>query len=280
MEFLTLKEYLEMDIPDIEFYKTTSYCFDNIVGGIIKGGITVVAGGTGQGKSMVGLHLASLLSKNEKVLYLSIENAIQIDMKRFRKSMDLYRATPENITYINAILYDESYKEILNSCLEMVKNQEYQIFVIDGADLMFKDQEDGAKMFKEGEDFMKVLHKTLSDTSSSCILTWQLNRGGITKKIEEIDTSDIATSMGIVKYASQVYAVKRQVKESKDKKENIKDDWCLRLIKTRTEAKWDKSTINILDERNNINFVYLDESQKFVDEATKLLENDLQTEED
>ena len=259
MEIFTLGEYLSMDIPDIEFYETGSYSFDNIVGGIIQGGITVIAGGTGQGKSMVGLHLASLLSKENKVLYLSIENAIQIDIKRFKKTLEIYDYDVDNISYINAILYDESYTEILKTCLEKIKSQEYNILVIDGADLMFKDTDDGAKMFKEGEDFMKILHKTLSDTSSSCILTWQLNRGGIMKKtIDDIDTSDIATSMGIVKYASQVYAVKRQLKDEKSP-----NKWFLRLIKTRTEANWDHATINILDDKNVINLKYSDEYVKF-----------------
>lgn len=274
MEFLTLKEYLEMDIPDIEFYETGSYCFDNIVGGILKSGITVVAGGTGQGKSMVGLHLASLLSKENKVLYLSIENAIQIDMKRFRKTLEIYNVNEENITYINAILYDESYSEILKTCLEKVKTGEYDIFVIDGADLMFKEDGEGAKMYQEGQNFMKSLHKTLSDTSSSCILTWQLNRGGITKEIDEIDTSDIATSMGIVKFASQVYVVKRYIK-NEDKKETKKnkDNWKLRLIKTRTEANWEHSTIDILDNKNNINLTFYDESCAFVDDLKNYIDN-------
>lgn len=260
MEVFTLEEYFNMDIPDIEFYKTDSYSFDLIVGGIIQGGITVIAGGTGQGKSMVGLHLASLLSKDNKILYLSIENAIQIDIKRFKKTCEIYDYNANNIAYINAILYEESYKDILTYCLEKVKSQEFNILVIDGADLMFKDGDDGAKMFKEGEDFMKILHKTLSDTSSSCILTWQLNRGGIMKKtIEDIDTSDIATSMGIVKYASQVYAVKRQLKDEKNPSK-----WFIRLIKTRTEANWEQSIMNILDEDNNINLKYEDNATQFI----------------
>lgn len=272
MEFLTLREYLDMDIPDIEFYETGSYCFDNIVGGILKSGITVVAGGTGQGKSMVGLHLASLLSRENKVLYLSIENAIQIDMKRFRKTLDIYNVNTENITYINAILYDESYKQILDTCLEKVKTGEYEIFVIDGADLMFKEEGEGSKMYQEGQVFMKTLHKVLSDTLSSCILTWQLNRGGITKQIEEIDTSDIATSMGIVKFASQVYVVKRYIRDE-DKKETKKnkDNWKLRLIKTRTEANWEYSTIDILDNKNNINLTFYDESCKLVNDLKDMV---------
>ena len=251
MEFLTLKDYLELDFPPVEFIKTGAKNFDNIVGGILKGGITVIAGGSGQGKSMVGLHLASSLSKENKVLYASMENDVRIDLKRFNDiiSKNIYEININNINYVNAgCEFDEnnmllSNKDIFNNLIQEIPN--YEIIVIDGLDLLVDLSEDGADLYKNGNLLMKLLHKSLKENGlekTAIIITWQMNRNANVKKIEELNQYAIGTSMGIIRYASHVYGVCR-----------FENNWYLKLMKSRTEFNIDSSCIDILDTYNNIN---------------------------
>lgn len=240
---MNLNEWYELDIPEIEFIKTGAQNFDDIVGGIIKGGITVVAGGSGQGKSLIGLHLASLLSATNKIHYISIENALQIDLKRFSdlSSKRIYSMNMYNIDYENANMIDDSYSALFKSIVATMND--YDVIVIDGLDLMIDVAEDGADMYKNGNILMKNLHNALKDNPFvSIIITWQMNRNSNVKKIDELNQYAIGTSMGIVRYASHVYGVAR-----------IDKQWFLKLMKSRTEFNIDKQYINILDYDNNVN---------------------------
>ena len=270
MEFLTLKDYLELDFPPVEFIKTGAKNFDNIVGGILKGGITVIAGGSGQGKSMVGLHLASLLSKENKVLYASMENDVRIDLKRFNDvlSKKIYDININNINYVNAgCEIDEnnmllSNKDIFNNLINEIPN--YDIVVIDGLDLLVDLSEDGAELYKNGNLLMKLLHKSLKENGleTAIIITWQMNRNANVKKIEELNQYAIGTSMGIIRYASHVYGVCR-----------FENNWYLKLMKSRTEFNIDASYIDILDQYNNINLnnaLQKKEVNEFIDDLKNL----------
>lgn len=230
------------DIPELQFISTGTN-LDNVCGGFPKKGISVICGSSGQGKSFALLHTALSMSLNTRILYVSIENAIQVDKSRFDGNVDLYKCNVDNIDYLNVPECDFTYDQTLKQVVELmtIKGQ-YDAVIIDGGDILVSG-DDGGKQYENGNKTMQVLKEISERFNVAVLMSWQLGRGSAKKEIEDITTDDIATSMGIARYASLMWAV------IKRKKEHI---WSMRLIKSRFNFS-DEDTISVLGKRGEFN---------------------------
>ena len=99
-EIFTYDEFKEAKLPKIEYIKTNCKCVDNMTNGLVENGIHLICGGSGNGKSLLLLHIALNIAKVKPVLYLSLENDIRIDKIRFDRALETYKLDNLAFTYI------------------------------------------------------------------------------------------------------------------------------------------------------------------------------------
>lgn len=246
---MKISEWLKVDLPPIEFYETGLQNFDEICGGIAKNEITLITGGTGTGKSNVLFHLATALSKENKILYISLENNAQIEMTRYKKIFETneYNLSMEecDFEYINAIFEDDD-KSILNIIEENIALlPEYDIIFIDAMETTIDGSEDGNALYRNGNILMKKLKKALNQyiaEQKSIVISWQMNRDANVKKLEDFTLYSIASSMGIARYAAYIFGVI-----------DINNVKYLKVLKARNGFNSLIRYINIQDDNGNIN---------------------------
>lgn len=237
MNFETLASWTEKDLPKLEFLKTKTE-FDSICGGIPKKAITVVSGYSGNGKSFALLHLASALSQDYKVLYVSVENVPQIDIERFKAVPAHYNINNKNIVYYNVAYDGTPYDEVTKKIERQLAVEHYDALFIDGGDILMEG-DDGSKMYANGNKLMQRWKAIGEFCDMAVVVSWQLGRESEKKKIDEIGTSDIAQSIGVVRYASLVLAVKAIKKDQQ---------WWLKATKARFNYNYEP--YNVFNEGN------------------------------
>ena len=87
---LSAKPLSEINYSDEERFKTDISELDRVLGGgIVKGGIVLLSGDPGIGKSTILLQICNALQKNLKILYVSgEESAMQIKMRANRLGVE------------------------------------------------------------------------------------------------------------------------------------------------------------------------------------------------
>lgn len=189
----TCQVFSDGSIGELQFLSTGVKQFDKLSGGIPCGGITIVAGATGNGKSMLLMHIASNIARNARILYISVENLPEVDKKRFNSLP--YNFDRNNFDYVGVQMQRISdYEQLAKDIVEAITTLHYKAVFIDGGDILIEGV-DGATMYENGNSFMKELLASCSVNKTAIIVSWQLSRGAIQKKIEDIDTCDVATSM-------------------------------------------------------------------------------------
>lgn len=235
---LSMNELLSMEYPRVEFVKTGTQ-IDKITGGFALRSMNVILGSSGAGKSMVAMHLGALLSHDYKILYISLENDIADDLERYNQIPSEYEKVDSNFYYYSQTLSELNIKLVCNELKQLIKSSEYDIIIIDAAELMLQTQDEGSAMFKTGKDFMASLHAAQKNDGPIIILTWQMNRSGISDSLSKVDLSSVSMSLGIAQYASSVWAVGKT-------KESHTIDWRMKLLKSRHKADWENSEFSML----------------------------------
>lgn len=235
MELENLSSWKKKDLPKLEFLDTGT-SFDGICGGIPRKAITVVSGYSGNGKSFALLHLAASLSEKYRILYVSVENVPQIDIDRFNEVPKHYNINSNNIFYWNIAQDGTPYEDITETIKNIIKVEDFDALFIDGGDILMEG-EDGAKMYVNGNKLMQEWKMFAEVCNMAVVVSWQLGRESEKKKIDEIGTSDIAQSIGVIRYASLVIAVKSNKKNQ---------EWWLKATKAR--FNYDYEPYNVFNE--------------------------------
>lgn len=242
---MTFTDLINEELPEPEYMETEIDNFDNIVGGIIKGGITVISAASGQGKSMILSHLAFSLSNKYRIKYISLENGEVMDKKRAVKlyNDNIYNSNTDNIDYISTEIGSDL-NQIFSESL--VNLDEYDALFIDALDIMIDTAAgDGATMYQQGNGLMKCLFEIVKQFPElAIVITWQMNRSADVNKIDDLNQFSIGTSMGIVRYASHVYGIAR-----------LNNVTYLKLLKCRDRKNINCFTnmVEISDELGNLN---------------------------
>lgn len=232
----TIPERVARGIPELNFTYTNSALDRYFVRGFTTPSVNVIAGGTGDGKSLCLLHLAYLSSYDHKILYISCENEITVDLKdRVSKIKERYKYYNEdNITYINVLdkLENENTDTKPAEVLQLINSGKYDMIFLDSYQVLFDTEaSDGASLYQIGNTIMKALYGCSVKSKVAVFITWQLARIKV-DSIDDIDENDISQSMGIARYANTMFAIKRSKKQLKN--------WKIKLIKSRSDFNFIK----------------------------------------
>lgn len=233
----TVSEISETE-QEIDFWSTHTL-IDELTGcGLSKDSLTVIIGGTGDGKSLLLAHLASKMSTENKILYVSFENTSKVDASRFRDCETIYsNANHKNITYFNVLDNEMSEKVRWDNkyMQNLINDSNYDIICIDAIQTTV-DTVDQDEIHRVGNSMMKDLYKLVLATHKPMIVTWQAARTAAGKKLENITLDDISGSVGTVRYCTNAFFIKREDGSRK-----------LKLLKAREskEARWDNPVVDL-----------------------------------
>ena len=220
--------------PAPELWETNTIIDDLTGCGLSKKSLTILIGGTGDGKSLLLTHLASKISGHHKILYISFENTKEIDAVRFKDCLNVYSdCNLKNITYIN-VLEEElkgTFKWSLKCLPKLIEDYDPELICIDAIQTTV-DSVEQDDIHKIGNILMKELYKIALNNSLPMMLTWQSARTSSLRKLKEITLDDISGSYGTARYCTEAFFIKRDG-ESFDRK--------LKLLKTRgsKNARWE-----------------------------------------
>ena len=233
---LTSKEY-----GSLEFIQTNT-SFDDMCGGILKESVTVIAGATGDGKSLSSIHLACSLPKDLSILYCSCENDIRVDIQRKEQCEKMYKI-PKNFFYWNYLEDELNNKKFTQmGIIDLIKEGCFDIVFLDAWQNLVPPAENGAEMKAQGDKLMEELISACRSSKTTAIMTWQLSRGTVAKDIQDLSSDDLSLSIGVARYASHIYVIKRSNKANT----KIKPYWKMRLIKSRTGYNNANATIDLI----------------------------------
>lgn len=191
---------------EIEYYKTGIIQFDNYAGGIPKRGLTTLAGAAGFGKSMALMHMASntaFNNKDKKVLYISCENYIDVDMLRLNKAIVDYNIE-DNLYYIN-ISELITRPTVLTDMFEQILEFAPDILFLDAPEvLVVPDGEE--QQFVAYEKFVNKI-SVLSLNTCTVVTSWQLKNGCASKSIDEYTSDDLSRTIRVAQSSVIVYSV-------------------------------------------------------------------------
>ena len=222
------------------FIKTNCCIFDD-VRGLLCGGIHVLGGASGHGKSLALLKLAELCASagNGSILYVSVENDICTDYSRFK--FDKYS---NNIDYVNVAFQDINLDHLKYYIYNTLEQDKYNYVFIDGLELCLDNTRESSDLYTSGNDLFHDIRARIVNKNTAVVLSWQLRRDTNLSSIDKISIDDFATSMGIVRYASQVYCILR-----------TKTKWSIKRLKCRSDCDFDKLTKEyIIYDNNNKTF--------------------------
>lgn len=201
----TLKE---LPIPPIGML-TTDTEFDNLAGGIPQNHFSVLAAGTGVGKSMSSMLLACAYAQKYKVCYIALENDMAEDKDRI-SSKDFQYKDLKNLDYISLDCLDNSLSSFVYIAIRwLLRTKKYDLFIIDGLMLYLPDAKDGMSSYNIGNAVLGEIARICKKLSKTVLLTWQLSREAISKNFDELNDGDVATSIGVSRYAGHVYVLGR-----------------------------------------------------------------------
>lgn len=229
-------EFLEETYPDDEELLTHTE-FDKLAGGIPKNALTIIAGATGNGKSLSSLMVAYSLACNYTILYISCENKRKTDHARLKDLTKLF-GVQDTFFYVNI----KTVKDKMNAIQGALLSTGFDIIVLDGVQFIMKSGETGGQMQSIGETLVKGILEAINtnDNKPTVLLSWQLRREATKKKLDELTTDDIALSISIGQACEQAYVV------SKNKSDG--SIW-MGSIKNRDVFEGQKSSITLV--KNN-----------------------------
>lgn len=232
----TLDSVLKAKEEEILRVKTNTE-IDLLAGGIPMHALSVIAGPTGNGKSLSTLMIAYTLAKNSSVLYISCENRFATDKGRIISLMEKFGRS-EGLFYLNIKEIVEKYDAIKS----ILSKGGFEIVVVDGMQFILPNGKTGAESKAIGETLVKEMLNAvnLNDEKPTFILSWQLRREATSKKLADLTTDDIAMSIDIATACEQMYAVK------KCKQSNGGFDICMAAIKNRDIEDGTKSSIQLV----------------------------------
>ncbi len=266
MEIYTFDEFSGLTFEDMKFIKTNCKCIDSTLNGLVEGGIHLIAGATGNGKSLLLLHLALNIAKTRQVFYISLENDIRIDNVRFKLAKKQYGITSASFLYMNGI--DTSFvigrnQEVKKNktLLDLLGDYNDAVVVIDGPEYITSGK-DGTEMYNSGNDLVRKLQDLCKSNNLTFLLSWQMQRGSNNVKIEDISTDYLSTSIGAPRVASSVWCIK---------KDNVKRNWALICLKSRTEIYNDIKAYPLSDEKNKFDIRIDRDNPNMSDNISKLI---------
>lgn len=120
----------EVEVNDDERYVTESQEFNNVMGGgVVRGGVTLIGGDPGIGKSTLSLQVACSLSAQKlKVLYVSGEESIQ--QTRMRAERLTRNKDTRSLYIVNQVN--------LNVILEYINKMEPEVVIIDSIQVIYQ----------------------------------------------------------------------------------------------------------------------------------------------
>lgn len=234
-------DFLNEEFTDDELLFTHTE-FDKLAGGIPKNALTIIAGATGNGKSLSSLMVAYSLACNYTILYISCENRRRTDHARLKALTKLF-GVQKAFFYVNI----KDVKDKMNAIQGALLSTGFDIIVLDGVQFIMRSGETGGQMLALGETLVKGILEAINtnDNKPTVLLSWQLRREATKKKLDELTTDDIAMSIGIAQACEQAYVV------SKNKKDG--SIW-MGSIKNREIFEGQKESITLV--RNNEMILY------------------------
>lgn len=234
-------EFLKETYEDEEALLTHTE-FDKLSGGIPKNALTIIAGATGNGKSLSSLMVAYSLACNYTVLYISCENRRKTDNSRLKDLTKLF-GVQDTFFYVNI----KPVKDKMNAIKGALLSTGFDIIVLDGIQFIMKSGETGGQMLAMGETLVKGILEAINtnDNKPTILLSWQLRREATKKKLEELTTDDIAMSIGIAQACEQAYVVQK----GRDKEGKPNGSIWMGSIKNREVFEGQKSSVTLV--RNN-----------------------------
>lgn len=269
MDLYTVDDLInDESIGEVEHFKTGCANFDSLTGGILKGAVTVFAAPTGNGKSLVSAHLASALSKEHIILYLTFDNNNKTEKLRFRQIFEhkLYGVCPQNIIYPKEEMTKiKSLPVLIEFLKELQKENVFDIIFLDGLDKLSiekrEGEENGATLHQDGNLLIEQLIDVVNVNDNACIImTWQLKSGCKIKDVYSVTSDDCAKSIGIARYAEEFFIVKKDLDKNHrlcrwaikiDKARNAEDNKMIEIRSKNTIINLDKSDLD--EAKNTIN---------------------------
>ena len=229
--------------PPSTLWQTRTIIDDLLGGGISKKSLVAIVGGTGDGKSLFLVHLASRFSEDKRVLYLSFENTSENDCDRFRHCAEIYRQfKAENIGYLNVFESEIGFEKWKANYIDrVILENTWDVVCIDAWQNSFDDirQEDVART---GNEMMTILRNIMYKTNTPIFFTWQSTKTANGTPLKDISMEDLSGSAGVGRYATEVFFIKRERDEVKAEGIKSFSHRKIKLLKTRgsKNARWDK----------------------------------------
>lgn len=173
-----------------------------------RGQINLACAKTGVGKSWFLTQFAYCMNSKYPVLYISLENGLDVDVERFLMCQNLYSDQGNPLIYTNDKIF--SGKEWLDNKTVL---QEFPLVCIDGLETILPCSAD-----KSFEEYQKAVNEIRNKFPNSAIwISWQLNRtyDDKTGKISAPRVDDIAYSYAAARLASNIIGIYRASKENK-----------------------------------------------------------------
>lgn len=176
-----------------------------------RGQINLACAKTGVGKSWFLTQFAYCMNSKYPVLYISLENGLDVDVERFIMCQNLYSDQGNPLIYANDKIW--SGKDWLENKAVW---QEFPLVCIDGLETVLPCSAD-----KSFEEYQKAVVEIRNKFPNSAIwISWQLNRTyddipDKTGKITAPRVDDIAYSYAAARLASNIIGIYRAAKEDK-----------------------------------------------------------------
>jgi len=256
-----LSQLLSKDIPPRQDLMSGTV-IDRVLP-IYRNSITLVCAKPKSGKSMFIAHLAVNMAKmGHSVLYISLENGSRVDRDRFQKAISLYNVSEEQMNNLAYLPFDDG---ITNEHLgfaalkDFISRPEctFDVIIIDALERVISRGESGAEISKNGYKILNDLQTTIRNSEShpALIATWQFNKSGFDKKIEDIDMDALGGSISAVQIAETLWVIRRDSRN--------KENWKARLLASR-ELSADDTVVDVYY-NNNFDISY----KKDLDELFK-----------
>lgn len=206
---------------------------DKLCGGIPKSALTIIAGSTGNGKSLSSIITAYHLALDSTVIFVSCENRERTDQKRIKALNEKY-GPRDKFFYYNVKRVVEKEKSIMS----LLECGEFDIVVIDGMQFILDSGRNGSESKAIGEKLVKQMIADINynENKPTVVLSWQLNREGNKLDLSDLTPAHIAMSMDVSTACEQMFAVKK-IKKTKD--------ICMASIKNRDTDEDSMNTIQL-----------------------------------
>lgn len=199
MKFYTLDDLRNQ--PSVPFL-STGLLFDEFIigGGFTREGIHVIAGSTNVGKSTALMNIAlALAERGEKVAYISLEDSLHSSLRKYNRfSYILDKNNEGNFNFMDRDLFRDQKTEIWDVIRDVTANDGITAIVVDGLETTLDGNEE---LHQSGNILMDNLARASVECSIPVFMGWQTARGTDSKDPKDIGHDDIATSMGVSRYA-------------------------------------------------------------------------------